>query len=979
VSFTTNKPRFIFSGFFTILFSLFLVSGGFTANKNRINRSTLQNDQQSNQSQMKDTRSIMPGLIIVKFKENMSGASSAALRSIPSIEAKTAKYQGYTLDQAFPFLQNSRAAESANLNRIFYFRYTSSKSPAEVAEDFSRDPNVEYAEPKYIYPLLDTPNDAQYAAMTQFPHVQAPAAWDVVKGDSGDAIIAIVDGGTEWDHEDLMANVWNNSDEIPNNGIDDDNNGFIDDVRGWNFQNNSNDPTGSPSTPESAAHGTHTAGTAAGVTNNGIGVASISWNCTLMPINTASPTTDRAIAYGYEGITYAADNGADVINCSWGGIGAASRFEQDVIDFAYANGALVVAAAGNDGVNNDLTPHYPSSYDKVLSVGATNKTSDAKASFSEYGVTVDVYAPGVSILSTTPNNTYQSSFWSGTSMASPMAAGLAGLVKTQNPGWTVDQVREQVRVTCDDITASNVSLIGLLGKGRINALRAVTEFTNPSIRVNDVTFLDSGGDGVINAGETVDVTVSFINYLASTSNVSFTLTDNDNNITINNASGNVSTFNTNETHDVTFQFAVASGVPDGYILRLYLDISDGSYTDRDFFQLIVNPPQFVTHNTGPLQTAITTQGNIGWIDFQGQSGGVGFVFNGIDYLFEGGLMIGTGQNTVSDCIRGSDGQTQDDDFEPANNEFLSLTSPGSFTTEEGSILLVDSLATNPLGVRVLQKSYADTTTGKNGFVIFSYRVSNPTASPLSNVYVGLFFDWDIFVSGGVNNSTRFDQSRKMGYVQNSVSSANKYAAARLLTSTANISYRSINNQTELFDADGFSNLEKWNFLSGGIQTQSLDNMDISMLIGEGPFNIPAGGFVTVAFALAGGNSLAELEANADAAQNLWNNPSVGIDPITEITPDKFNLEQNYPNPFNPSTTIPFTLGKSANVSLKIFNIVGQEVRTLVNGHKDAGQYTLQWDSKDNFDRAVASGIYFYKLSVSGTENLTLTRKMILMK
>jgi len=111
VSFTTNKPRFIFSGFFTILFSLFLVSAGFTANKNRINRSTLQNDQQSNQSQMKDTRSIMPGLIIVKFKENMSGASSAALRNIPSIEAKTAKYQGYTLDQAFPFLQNSRAVE----------------------------------------------------------------------------------------------------------------------------------------------------------------------------------------------------------------------------------------------------------------------------------------------------------------------------------------------------------------------------------------------------------------------------------------------------------------------------------------------------------------------------------------------------------------------------------------------------------------------------------------------------------------------------------------------------------------------------------------------------------------------------------------------------------------------------------------------------------------------------------------------------
>ena len=876
------------------------------------------------------------------------------------------------MNKTFPFLHNSNSVEAANLNQVYYLRYGSNQSPEKVAADFARDPNVEYAEPKYMYPLLAVPNDTLYTDMDQFPHIQAPAAWDVVKGNSGNAIIAIVDGGTDWHHEDLLANIWNNPNEIPNNGIDDDNNGFIDDVRGWNFQNNTNNPTGSPSTPQSATHGTHTAGIAAGVTNNTTGIASISWNCTLMPINTAAPSNDLLIAYGYEGITYAAANGADIINCSWGGIGTASKFEQDVIDFAYAKGALVVAAAGNDGVNNDLTPHYPSSYDKVLSVGATNNNDDVKASFSQYGATVDVYAPGVSILSTIPNNNYSS--LSGTSMASPLAAGLAGLVKTQHPGWTVDQVREQVRVTCDDITASNSGLTGLLGKGRINALRAVTEFTNPSIRVSDVSFLDSGGDGIINTGEMVDVTVGFINYLASTSNVSFTLTNDDNNITITNGSGNVASFNSNDTNDVAFQFSVAQGVPDGYIMRFYLDITDGSYTDRDFFSLIVNPPQFVTLNTGPLQTAITTQGNIGWIDFAG-TGGIGFVFNGYEYLFEGGLMIGTGQNTISDCIRGNDGQTQDTDFEPAANEFLSLISPGSFTTEESSILLVDSLATTPLGIRILQKSYDDTSTGKNGFVIFSYEISNPTVSTLSNLYVGLYFDWDI--NADANDYARYDGSRKMGYAMNASSSSDKLVATRLLTGGTGVSYRSIDNSAELYD--GFTNAEKWSFLSGGLQTQSLDNKDVSTLLSQGPFSIAPGGKQIVAFAVVGGNSLAELETNADAAQNLWNNSSVAIEPVTDNIPDKFNLEQNYPNPFNPSTNIPFTLAKSAEVSLKIFNIIGQEVRTLVNGQRQAGQYTLQWDGKDDFGRSVASGIYFYKLSVSGGENLTLTRKMILMK
>lgn len=907
---------------------------------------------------------------MVKLKEEQDRPTGGQI----SLDNLIQQHQVYSVEAAFPFIQTVTREKQMGLDRVFYYRYASGIDPAEVARNFSQDPNVEIAEPKYIYSLLDTPNDPQYGVMTQFPQVQAENAWGIVKGEQGNVIVAIVDGGTDWDHQDLVANIWNNSDEIPNNGIDDDNNGFIDDVRGWNFANNSNDPTGNPSTPASAGHGTHTAGTAAGVTNNGIGVASMSWNAVLMPINAAHPTSDNSILHGYEGIAYAAANGADIVNCSWGGLGTPSTIEQDVINFAYQNGTLVVASAGNNYINNDITPHFPSNYQRVLSVGATNKTNDSKANFSNYGVTVDVFAPGVSILSTTPNNGY-SSFYSGTSMSSPMAAGLAALVKTQNPGWSVDQVREQIRVTSDNIDGSNPSYAGLLGKGRINASRAVTEFSSPAIRIVDQSFTDSGGDGIINAGETVDAQISFTNYLASTSNVTFTFTENDNNITITSGTGNAGTLNTNDTINIALQYQVGTGTPDGYVLKFKVNISDGSYTDKDAFEFIVNPPQFRVHDTGLVQTAITTQGNIGWIGFSGTPG-AGFVYNGQNYLFEGGLMIGTGIGAVSDCIRGNDGQTQDDDFEPASEEVLSLISPGQFSHEEGSILMVDSLAPTPLGVKIQQRSYADTTNANSGGVILEYEILNPTQSAISNMYVGLFFDWDINLSAA--DYARYDISRRMGIAQNSSSAPSQLAATRLLSSNANVSYRAIDNPGEIYD--GFSDLEKWNFMSGGLQTQSLNNVDLSTLLSEGPISIPPGGTRTVAFAIVGGNSLAELESNSDNLQNLWNSGGTAIEPVqTASIPDRYELAQNYPNPFNPTTTISFQIPKAGDISLKIFNIVGQEIRNLESGYLTAGTYQALWDGKDNFGMSVASGVYFYQLSVQGEDNLNLTRKMMLMK
>jgi hypothetical protein len=257
----------------------------------------------------------------------------------------------------------------------------------------------------------------------------------------------------------------------------------------------------------------------------------------------------------------------------------------------------------------------------------------------------------------------------------------------------------------------------------------------------------------------------------------------------------------------------------------------------------------------------------------------------------------------------------------------------------------------------------------------AYEITNPTASTISNLHVGLFFDWDINLNA--SDYARYDASRNMGFVQNNASSPTRLAATRLLSSNANVSYRSIDNPGELYD--GFTDQEKWNFLSGGLQTQNLDNVDVSTLLAEGPVSIPPGGTRVFAFAVVGGNSLSELETNADNALNAWNNPSSPIEPNQTNLPDQYALHQNFPNPFNPTTTISYQLARSGDITLKIFNITGQEVQILENGVKQAGNHQINWDGKDSNGQIVASGVYFYQLTIRNEENLTLTRKLMFLK
>ena len=283
--------------------------------------------------------------------------------------------------------------------------------------NLKQNPNLEYAEPNYIMRVLATPDDPQFAELwglhntgqtggTSDADIDAPEAWDIHKG-SHNVIIAVIDSGVAWAHPDLddgsTSNIWTNTAELNGNpNEDDDGNLYVDDVHGWDFVGEDNDPT------DYHTHGTHVAGTIAAIGNNTRGITGVNWYASIMPLRISGPVGLTDTARAVEAIVYAADNGAKVINASWGG-GGFSQALYDAISHANDQGVLFVAAAGNggddvSGDDNDATPFYPASYDlpNIISVAATDH-NDNLAAFSNYGATsVDVAAPGVSILSSVP-------------------------------------------------------------------------------------------------------------------------------------------------------------------------------------------------------------------------------------------------------------------------------------------------------------------------------------------------------------------------------------------------------------------------------------------------------------------------------------------------------------------------------------------------------------------------------------------------
>ncbi|RMG43091.1 MAG: hypothetical protein D6719_04455 [Candidatus Dadabacteria bacterium] len=337
-----------------------------------------------------------------------------------------------------------------------------------------------YCEPDYYIQTDAVPSDSKYGSLWGMKKISATSAWDISTG-STNVVVAVTDTGVDYTHPDLAANMWKNPDEIPNNGIDDDGNGIVDDVYGYNAITESGNPM------DDHSHGTHVAGTIGAVGNNSRGVVGVNWHVSIMAVKFLSASGGGFLSDGIQAIKYAVDNGANIINASWGGAGY-SQALKDAIAYAKNKGVLFVTAAGNSASNNDNHGHYPSNYNlsNIISVAATD-SNDNLASFSNYGSSsVHVAAPGVGILSTVPGGGYAT--FSGTSMASPHVAGLAALIKAVHPEFDYSQIKSVILNSGDKLATLN----GLTITGRrINAASALGidnpgSGDNASVHVRDL-------------------------------------------------------------------------------------------------------------------------------------------------------------------------------------------------------------------------------------------------------------------------------------------------------------------------------------------------------------------------------------------------------------------------------------------------------------------------------------------------------------
>ncbi len=487
--------------------------------------------------------------ILVKFEENIvSTKKQTLIENTNAVVLKKFKYSDTELWRV-PVVANTKD----NVH----------SGTAAIAEYMNSYPDIQYIEPNYSIQIFGQPDDPAFNQLWALKNsgqsnglagadINAVSAWDVSTG-STEAIVGVLDTGIDWSHQDLAENIWQNLGEDADgdgqlleldsitgqwvmdtgdlDGVDNDNNGYIDDLIGWDFINNDNNPF------DDHGHGTHVAGTIGAKGNNSIGTTGVAWNVRLMPLKIFDQTGNGSVGTAKEALEYALNMGAQISNHSWGILEHSLAF-LETLETALNNEHIIVAAAGNADLNNDLFPVYPASYDleNIIAVTATNR-QDGFTTFSNYGENfVDIGAPGKSIYSTLPGNFYGS--YSGTSMAAPHVAGTLALAWGVCHNYTGLELKTQLLNSATGIN----SLIGKCKTaGRLNAGDFIQAIASPdagfshlpfdtlrvelsAINQNFSSYFWDFGDGMTET--TTDNTVSHI--YAASGNYAICLTVSDN-------------------------------------------------------------------------------------------------------------------------------------------------------------------------------------------------------------------------------------------------------------------------------------------------------------------------------------------------------------------------------------------------------------------------------------------------------------------
>lgn len=839
----------------------------------------------------------VPGEVLVKFSPTIGYAKvSSAISDLGATVIRTNETIGY-----------HRLAIPAD------------KTVDEMVKALSARPDVEWAEPNYIAHAFMTPNDPYYSYQWHFPLIGMPAAWDQSSG-SG-VIVAVIDCGVAYE----TYGAFTQAPDLAGTNF----------VAGYDYVNNDTHPN------DDCAHGTHVTGTIAQTTNNSLGVAGIAYNCSIMPIKVLAADGTGSYDDIASGITFAANNGADVINMSLGGTYNSSAVSSAVAT-AYNAGVTIVCAAGNAGTS---TPQYPAAYTQCISVSAVryNKTY---TSYTSYGSTIDICAPGGDVtvdqngdgyvdgvLQQTHDGSNYGSFgyyfYEGTSMACPHVAGVAALIIAKYGDVGPDSVRAILQNTAEDLgTAGRDNYYGY-GLVDAEAALSLSTPTNPPVAAFSgtptsgyapltVVFTDAStnnptswawtfGDGGTSTAQNPSHT-----YTAAGT---YTVT-----LTASNAYGSDSETKTGyitvTTQPTNPPVAAFSGTPTSGDVPLTVVFTDAStnnptswsWTFGDGGTSTAQNPSH-TYTTAGTYTVVLTATNAYGSDSETK----------------------TGYITVN-AVTASCDDFNDGNYTGWTNAYGTWTAASYYLN--GNSNTTNARLTSPFGTFSTATITADIRmntgrTQRKARIIFGYTSS-------TNYRYVEFDD----IANRVNiceilNGRLYTRA----YASYSFSTATWYEVSVIAYSTGQVTAKVGTTTVKSYTWSAV----KTGYVGVGFNKSNVDFDDYCV--------------------------------SATASSNEGG-VAMGDDPGLTL-PEKYTLSQNFPNPFNPTTTIYYSLTEPGEVQLVVFNVLGEKIRTLAYGPHEAGEFGVTWDGRDLNGQSVASGIYLYRLTVNGTQSLT--KKMVLMK
>ncbi len=1000
----------------------------------------------------------IPGRLILEFEPGFAPvvdkAGDRVLVDDPGLQALADRYDVRLMEALHPVLKHPDKAGADVLMRQWAVDFDPSRDLDAALADYSAQPGVAKAWKDEMRYLSATPNDPSLSQQWHLGNsayggkdVRWHGGWAEAQGDSN-IIIAIIDSGVDWQHPDLGGTnadhtdgcIWINWDEyFGTPGSDDDGNGRVDDIRGWDFVSNGtgaypgedafvpdNDPM------DFGGHGTGCAGVAAAVTDNGVGIAGVAGGCKIMAIRAGWLLADEqgvvGMSYASSAIIYAVDNGANLINCSWGS--SISLFS--AVNYAQSNDVWLVNAAGNDG---DDVPEYLDNHANSISCAATT-TTDHKAGFSNYGSWVEVSAPGESILTTYYNYVLGQSSYEGvdgTSFASPLTAGAIALIWSARPDLTLDEAIQLMYDTCDDLSIVNPGYAGLLGAGRINLLTALGDgFQEVPDEYDDIFYAVNQAA----EGDTIAILGSYamtgpynfrdkpLSYLGGW-DAGYATRDPLGNPTVitGNVASTAATVNSSVGPDVLidgFRFTGGGG-------QTYNNIP---YSGRfGGGAVIVGDPVMrnidVTGNATGSSTA--EGGGGGLLLFQSDATLENVSVHGNTSLYGAGVYVYQGAPTLIDCEITDNTLITDHSNGPlggglyvtdaaltmsgctvsghldadyggglyaanhAGSTTLDLDHTvisGNSAVERGAGLYTTGDALTMLGGEILDNfpgngamfmlggglrvdagtADVDSVHVSGNSAVFGGGLSFSGASDVSIDDSIVELNNGLGVAGGVHienvptssltgNTIVANTTPNGGagvYLTNTtITMSNNLVAfntggASVANGVLGSSAITVFSCNDVFGNDGLQ--------YGGVTdpTGSDGNVSVDPLFCD----FPAGDYTVengspVLPAQSGCGQIGALGEGCDGGTSV-------DDPIG-AAPERFTAHPNYPNPFNPKTTLRFALPAAAHTTVRIYDVSGRLVRTLVDEPLAASEHAVDWTGRDDGGREVAAGVYFYRI------------------